>query len=292
MILPRPEGECDSADLPGSFFTFTQMSRKTAPTQGTNEAQSTGKAVPRRLSRRKNLATVTCRTLFPCIEDARLRQPGMVNREETRRSIDAGPCGPDCSNGRHARQAFLFDWEEYRRTGKRRYGSSKNAEGKGKIETKRIAYKGREVVRFQSPERPGTIIIKTKERYLYQVLANGKAKRFMVAVGKEGFSWSGIARIGMKRENPTWTPPAEMIERTPKYAKWADGMPGGIPENPLGPRALYLFNKTGDTQYRIHGTNAPSSIGTAASSGCIRMLNKEVIELYESTPVGTKVIVI
>ena len=82
-----------------------------------------------------------------------------------------------------------------------------------------------------------------------------------------------------------------MIKRTPKYAKWANGMPGGIPENPLGSRALYLFDKGGDTMYRIHGTNAPSSIGTAASSGCIRMLNKEVAELFEETPVGTKVIV-
>jgi lipoprotein-anchoring transpeptidase ErfK/SrfK len=189
-------------------------------------------------------------------------------------------------------KALLFDWELYRRTGERRYGFGNKSPGKDKANTKRTPYKGREVVSFRSPEKSGTIIINTKERFLYQVLANGKAKRFMVAVGKEGFSWSGIARIGMKRENPTWTPPAEMIERTPRYAKWADGMPGGIPENPLGARALYLFNRTGDTQYRIHGTNAPSSIGTAASSGCIRMLNKEVIELYESTPIGTKVIVL
>lgn len=158
--------------------------------------------------------------------------------------------------------------------------------------TKRPSYKGRDIVRFASAEKPGTIVIRTGERALYQVMGNGKAMRYLVAVGKEGFSWSGTARIGMKRKNPTWTPPPEMIERTPKYAKWADGMPGGIPENPLGARALYLFNGKGDTQYRIHGTNAPSSIGTAASSGCIRMLNKEVIELYEKTPVGTKVIVL
>jgi len=156
----------------------------------------------------------------------------------------------------------------------------------------RPIYKGREIVDFKSSEKPGTIIIKTRERALYQVLGNGKAKRYLVAVGKEGFSWSGTARIGMKRENPKWTPPPEMIKRTPKYARWAKGMPGGIPENPLGVRALYLFNGGGDTQYRIHGTNAPSSIGTAASSGCIRMLNREVIELYRNTPVGTKVIVL
>ena len=154
------------------------------------------------------------------------------------------------------------------------------------------AYKGREVVAFKTPEKPGTIIIRTNERALYRVLGDGKAMRYMVAVGKEGFSWAGVATVGMKRKNPVWTPPSEMIERTPKYAKWADGMPGGIPENPLGPRALYLFKSGRDTMFRIHGTNAPSSIGTAASSGCIRMLNKEVIELYESTPVGTKVIVL
>jgi lipoprotein-anchoring transpeptidase ErfK/SrfK len=155
----------------------------------------------------------------------------------------------------------------------------------------KIKYKGRAVVDFASPEKPGTIIISTKERALYQVMPDGQAMRYLVAVGKDGFSWSGTARVGMKRENPKWTPPPEMIARTPKYARWRNGMPGGIPENPLGPRALYLFNQKGDTGYRIHGTNAPSSIGTAASSGCIRMLNQEVVELFDKTPVGTKVIV-
>lgn len=155
-----------------------------------------------------------------------------------------------------------------------------------------IAYKGRKKVPFESGEKPGTIIIKTGERALYRVLGNGEAMRYAVAVGKEGFAWSGTAKVGAKRENPTWTPPAAMIKRTPKYAKWANGMPGGIPENPLGARALYLYSGGRDTMYRIHGTNAPSSIGTAASSGCIRMLNKEVIELYRNTPIGTKVIVL
>ena len=157
---------------------------------------------------------------------------------------------------------------------------------------KRPVYKGREVVSFQSFEKPGTIIIKTKERALYRVLGAGKATRYLVAVGKEGFSWSGTARIAMKREKPVWTPPPEMIERTPKYAKWAGGMPGGLPENPLGAAALYLYNGKSDTGFRIHGTIVPSSIGTAASSGCIRMLNKEVLELYAITRLGTKVIVI
>ena len=156
----------------------------------------------------------------------------------------------------------------------------------------RPIYKGREDVRFFSFEKPGTIIIKTKERALYRVLGGGKATRYLVAVGKEGFSWSGTARIAMKREKPIWTPPPEMIERTPKYAEWAGGMPGGLPENPLGAAALYLYKGKSDTGFRIHGTIVPSSIGTAASSGCIRMLNKEVIELYGLTRIGTKVIVI
>ena len=187
--------------------------------------------------------------------------------------------------------AFIFDWEEYRRNGKRSKSASARKPAKAKISKKKMAYKGREVVEFRSAEKPGTIIVRTRERALYQVMNAGKAMRYLVAVGKEGFSWSGVARIGMKRENPKWTPPAEMIERTPKYAKYKNGMPGGIPENPLGARALYLFDRSGDTRFRIHGTNAPSSIGTAASSGCIRMLNREVVELYKNTPVGTKVIV-
>jgi len=194
-------------------------------------------------------------------------------------------------------QAFLFDSDEDSAESRRRR-EERRARKKRKAEKKQARksntppkYRGREIVDFETSEKPGTIIVRTKERALYQVLPNGQAKRYLVAVGKEGFAWSGVARIGMKRKNPTWTPPAEMIRRTPKYAKWKNGMPGGIPENPLGVRALYLFDKGGDTMYRIHGTNAPSSIGTAASSGCIRMLNREVVELFDNTPVGTKVIV-
>ena len=160
------------------------------------------------------------------------------------------------------------------------------------LKPKAPAYAGHQDVFFASSEKPGTLIIKTKERALYRVLGGGKATRFLVAVGKEGFSWAGVAKVGMKHEDPVWTPPPEMIARKPEYAKWANGMPGGLPFNPLGPRAMYLFNKKGDTGFRIHGTIHPESIGTAASSGCIRMLNKEVIELYNLTRVGTKVIVI
>jgi lipoprotein-anchoring transpeptidase ErfK/SrfK len=154
------------------------------------------------------------------------------------------------------------------------------------------AYQGRELVRFASKEKPGTIIINTKERSLYEVLGSGKAMRYMVAVGKEGFEWTGVARVGLKKVDPTWTPPPEMIERKPELAKWAMGIPGGDPENPLGPRAMYLFKGKYDTGFRIHGTIHPESIGTAASSGCIRMLNAEVIELFQQTRVGTKVIVL
>jgi lipoprotein-anchoring transpeptidase ErfK/SrfK len=160
------------------------------------------------------------------------------------------------------------------------------------LKPRKPRYEGRTNVAFASSEKPGTIIIKTRERALYRVLGGGKATRYLVAVGKEGFSWSGVAKIAMKREKPVWTPPPEMIERTPKYAKWASGMPGGLPENPLGAAALYLYKGKSDTGFRIHGTIVPSSIGTAASSGCIRMLNREVIELYGLTRIGTKVIVI
>lgn len=197
-------------------------------------------------------------------------------------------------------EAFLFDWEEHRRAAKRRTGMPQRKAAHRKKQAKRqtiekkkrpAGYRGRKIVPYDSGERPGTIIVSTSERALYQVLPNGKAKRFLVAVGKDGFSWSGVARVGMKKKNPVWTPPVEMIERKPEYAEWSEGMPGGIPENPLGVRALYLFDEGGDTMYRIHGTNAPSSIGTASSSGCIRMLNREVVELYNSTPLGTTVIV-
>ena len=110
-----------------------------------------------------------------------------------------------------------------------------------------------------------------------------------MAVGKEGFDWAGIAKVGRKVEWPRWTRPAAMIKRRPELAKWAGGMPGG-PENPLGARAMYLFTKAGDTGFRVHGTNEPESIGWAASSGCIRMLNEEVEELYSRVKVGTPVV--
>lgn len=156
---------------------------------------------------------------------------------------------------------------------------------------KAVAYRGAEVVEFATPEKRGTVIVNTEEKALYHIIGRETAIRYGVAVGKDGFDWAGIAKVGRKVEWPTWTPPASMIRRRPDLEKWRNGMPGGR-ENPLGARAIYLFAGGRDTLFRIHGTNEPQSIGTAASSGCIRMLNEEVSELYESVQIGTKVIVI
>lgn len=154
-----------------------------------------------------------------------------------------------------------------------------------------FAFGGREVVDLETPERPGTLIVDTGEKALFRILGEGLAMRYPVAVGKEGYDWAGIAVVGRKVPWPVWTPPADMIARKPELARWADGMPGG-PDNPLGARALYLYANGKDTLFRIHGTNEPKSIGRAASSGCIRMLNRHVVGIYEQTPLGTKVIVL
>lgn len=145
-------------------------------------------------------------------------------------------------------------------------------------------------VKFANSERPGTVIVETGTRHLYYILNNKRAIRYGVAVGKEGFAWSGSSTIKRKVEWPKWYPPKEMIKRKPSLKKWAGGQPGG-PKNPLGAAALYLFQGNKDTLYRIHGTNAPSSIGTAASSGCIRMRNEDIQHLYSKVGLGTKVIV-
>jgi lipoprotein-anchoring transpeptidase ErfK/SrfK len=147
------------------------------------------------------------------------------------------------------------------------------------------------VVNYKTRQWPGTVIVDTGARQLYLVLEGGKALRFGCAVGRDGFRWAGLADIGRKVMWPKWTPPKEMIERSPEKAKWANGMPGG-PENPLGARALYLFQNGNDTLYRIHGTTEPMSIGKNASSGCIRMINQDVVELYRRVPVGSRVVVL
>ena len=148
----------------------------------------------------------------------------------------------------------------------------------------------RQTVRYETNEKPGTIVVDTAEKHLYFVLGNDKAIRYGIGVGKEGFEWKGTARIGAKRPWPVWTPPPAMIKRRPDLAKWRGGMPPG-PQNALGARAMYLHNKRGDSGYRLHGTPEWFSIGKAMSSGCIRLMNQDVIDLYDRASVGAKVIV-
>jgi lipoprotein-anchoring transpeptidase ErfK/SrfK len=139
-------------------------------------------------------------------------------------------------------------------------------------------------------EKPGTIVVDTRDKYLYFVLPGGRAIRYGVATGAEAYGWTGTATVAHKAEWPRWTPPPAMLRRWPHLAPRAGGMAGGI-DNPLGARALYLHQNGRDTLYRIHGTNEPETIGTAASSGCIRMRNVDVIDLYNRVPKGAKVIV-
>jgi lipoprotein-anchoring transpeptidase ErfK/SrfK len=141
----------------------------------------------------------------------------------------------------------------------------------------------RQVVSYATREAPGTIIIDTPNTYLYYVLGNGQAMRYGIGVGREGFTWSGVQTISRKAEWPDWHPPAEMIARQPYLPRFMAGGPG----NPLGARAMYL----GSTVYRIHGTNRPDTIGTAVSSGCFRLVNADIADLYDRVPVGTKVVV-
>ena len=138
-------------------------------------------------------------------------------------------------------------------------------------------------VLYRTNEVPGTIIVVTAERHLYLVQGNGRALRYGIGVGREGFTWQGLVNITRKAEWPDWTPPPEMIARQPYLPRFMAGGPG----NPLGARAMYL----GTTVYRIHGTNRPDTIGTAVSSGCFRLVNTDVADLYERVPVGTKVII-
>jgi lipoprotein-anchoring transpeptidase ErfK/SrfK len=148
----------------------------------------------------------------------------------------------------------------------------------------------RQVVRYDTSEKAGTVIVDTGAKHLYYVMGDGKAMRYGIGVGREGFEWKGTSRVAMKKEWPVWTPPAAMIKRRPELVKWRAGMPGGL-ENALGARAMYLFNKGGDTGYRLHGTPEWWSIGKAMSSGCIRLINQDVIDLYDRVEVGAKVIV-
>jgi lipoprotein-anchoring transpeptidase ErfK/SrfK len=148
----------------------------------------------------------------------------------------------------------------------------------------------RQIVSDSTGERPGTIVVDPDARFLYLVMEGGKAMRYGIGVGRDGFAWSGTATIARKAKWPRWTPPREMVARDPRARRWAAGMPGGS-ENPLGARALYLYQNGRDTLYRIHGTFEPDSIGQAVSSGCIRLLNADVIDLYNRVATGTRVVV-
>jgi len=148
----------------------------------------------------------------------------------------------------------------------------------------------RQSVSNPTGERAGVIVVDTANKFLYLTQDGGTAMRYGVGVGREGFSWSGRAIIDRKQEWPKWHPPKEMMERDPEAAKWPEGMPGGL-GNPLGPRALYLAQNGKDTYFRIHGTTQPKSIGQAMSSGCIRLFNQDIIDLYNRVPIGTEVVV-
>ncbi len=149
----------------------------------------------------------------------------------------------------------------------------------------------RQSIDYPTDQPVGTIIINPAAKHLYLVTGRNKATRYGIAVGRAGFQWSGEALITGRKTWPTWTPPPEMIERKPELSKWEKGQPGG-PTNPLGARALYLTTNGVDYGYRIHGTPEWFSIGKSASSGCIRMINQDVMDLFERVPDGTKVIVL
>lgn len=152
----------------------------------------------------------------------------------------------------------------------------------------------RQVVDYPTAEPIGTIVVDTGNRFLYLVREGGEAMRYGVGIGRAGFAWSGRARIGWKQKWPKWTPPAEMIERQPEleiYSAANGGMPPAL-DNPLGARALYIFEGNVDTLYRLHGTGEFWSIGRAVSSGCVRLLNQDVIDLYERVPTGSPILVV
>jgi lipoprotein-anchoring transpeptidase ErfK/SrfK len=155
----------------------------------------------------------------------------------------------------------------------------------------------RKVVDYPSPEDAGTIVVDPHRHYLFHIMGGGRAMRYGVGVGRQGFAWAGAAMIHNKQEWPDWYPPSDMFERQPEIKKVMAhlqsglGMHGG-PGNPLGARAMYLWQGDKDTLYRIHGTIEPGSIGQSVSSGCIRMINQDALDLYNRTPVGTKVIVL
>ena len=149
----------------------------------------------------------------------------------------------------------------------------------------------RQLVPNQTGEPAGTIVVDTPNRFLYLVRADGQAMRYGVGIGRDGFRWGGRGKIAYKREWPTWTPPSEMIDRQPELEQYRHGMAPGL-DNPLGPRALYIFENGRDTLYRLHGNMDATSIGEAVSSGCVRLLFQDVIDLYGRVPDGTPIVVL
>jgi lipoprotein-anchoring transpeptidase ErfK/SrfK len=149
----------------------------------------------------------------------------------------------------------------------------------------------RQTVLLDTKERPGTIIVDPYNRFLYLVQDEGKALRYGVGVGRAGFLWAGRAYVGWKRAWPTWTPPPAMVAREPQLVEYAKGMEPGL-QNPLGARAIYIYRDGRDTMYRLHGTNQPRSIGKAVSSGCIRLFNQDIIDLYDRVKPGAKIVVL
>ena len=149
----------------------------------------------------------------------------------------------------------------------------------------------RREVAYDGNYKAGTVVVDTPARRLYYVMGGGRAMRYGIGVGRAGLALRGGATVGRKGEWPSWTPTDNMIRRDPRNRRYAGGLPGGL-SNPLGARALYLYRNGRDTMFRIHGTNQPNSIGQAVSSGCVRMLNHDVVDLYERVPVGARVVVI
>lgn len=148
----------------------------------------------------------------------------------------------------------------------------------------------RRIGEYKTDERPGTVIVDTEQKVTFLVLPEGKAIRYGVGIGRAGFGWAGRGIIQFKRAWPTWTPPSEMIERQPELEPYRNGMAPGL-DNPLGARALYIFQNGRDTLYRLHGTSDPMSIGKAVSSGCVRFLNQDIIDLYNRVPDRTPILV-
>ena len=170
---------------------------------------------------------------------------------------------------------------------------TRRRQSKRRVKSQRPSnYKGKEFVSYETNEAPGTIIVDTKERALFLVMEDGEALRYGVGVGRAGFAWKGAAHIRRKAKWPNWYPTENMRRRAwKKNRKRLPKMVKGGPKNPLGARALYLYQGKRDTLYRIHGTNNPASIGHARSSGCIRLLNEEIVDLHNRVKIGAKVIV-